>query len=81
MDFLIDLVTPYLGKETLKGAWAMGFFGRPANLILLGCFRASIYILFISYLYSIKEHNISLNLRKEGGKAHFELADQLFEGG
>ena len=43
MDFLIDLVTPYLGKETLKGAWAMGFFGRPWLVALLfGCFRAKI---------------------------------------
>ena len=28
LDFLVDLCTPYLGKDTLRGTWAIGFFGR-----------------------------------------------------
>lgn len=30
LDFLVDLCTPYLGKDTLRGTWAIGFFGRRA---------------------------------------------------
>ena len=28
LDFLVDLCTPYLGKNTLRSTWAIGFFGR-----------------------------------------------------
>lgn len=28
LDFLVDLCTPYLGKDTLRSTWAIGFFGR-----------------------------------------------------
>eukprot|EP00438_Fugacium_kawagutii_P012821 Skav200474 [mRNA] locus=scaffold5182:180119:190149:- [translate_table: standard] len=28
LDFLVDLLTPYLGKESLRGTWTIGFFGR-----------------------------------------------------
>eukprot|EP00435_Cladocopium_sp_Y103_P041838 s173_g11.t1 len=31
LDFLVDLCTPYLGKDTLRGTWAIGFFGRWVN--------------------------------------------------
>lgn len=31
LDFLVDLCTPYLGKDILRGTWAIGFFGRWVN--------------------------------------------------
>ena len=33
LDFLVDICTPYLGKDAaLRGTWAIGFFGRRAGL-------------------------------------------------